>query len=899
MISKPDICRNCALYSKGTGFVPPQNPPDATTILIGEAPRADDVTNGRPFSDGCGSLLNNLLFRAGLNRSRLAATNTICCRPPGDIHPYDKKYHATSKADGRAAVAYCRQHHLNPVLDQKTKIIATGEAALQALTGKKGILIWRGSPLPLQGQSTLSVIPTLSPIEIVKNFKFTSIVAQDLAKQPKSTPEYYNLFATPEDLKQFTSQKLAFDFEWDYNNDITIAGISSRFFNATVGSWGGNNINEFKRIFENASDLIGHNIIGADTKQFEAFGWTITAKMHDTMLKQHLFQPDFKHDLGFVGSVFTNKIFWKGRGKEEEDEDGNIIGTKEQWKTWNQPDGIPRSIGGYAGCSSADEAYRLYNARDTDGSFQINEALDPLLKQWGLDFVYWNVSVPIAYVVRDIADAGIRIDSGKVDSIRVELEKEVEQLETTLPNGLRPITVAITKSIAAPEGTFKSKSRVCKGTKKAPHGPIELTFRSPRDILQCSDCQKSYGPFKLPVVKKVKVAATKVVRPWTSTAKVQAYAASLKLKQYINRKRGTAGADVNARKGWGRTNPEFKIVDQLKDKITLVNNFAKGALAHEKRLYFNLLVHGTSEGRFSSSGKRKGIDPNIQNQPKSVRKIYIPDYTDWSFLELDYASAENMLTAYLAKDYSRLERLRQPGYSEHLDLARALFDLPNLEKGSKEPVSVTWTEAKKTITITSTQDKLYDVGKIVNHLGNYGGGYKKVSEVLESEGFFYSKAKCKQFVKIRQELNPATALWQEATIEQANRDGYLRNAFGRIRWFSSRSSATQALAFLPASTLADIIIRAMVAHYPVQFQQEIINLQLERTGYFEKLWRISAQVHDSLLLQGPSDYVLAQAAITKAVMEQPWQALQGFSLATEVKIGAPGDSWGQLKVVKL
>lgn len=899
MLEKPRKCFACPLYSIGIGFVPPQNNPTSTTILVGESPKEDDVANGRPFSDGCGSLLNNLLSRAGLQRTNISATNTICCRPPGDIHPYDRKYHATSKANGRAAVAYCRLHHLDPVLDQKTKIIATGEAALQVLTGKKGILVWRGSPLPLTGEDKLKVIPTLSPIELVKNMKFASIVAQDLAKQPLPVPEYYNLFASSDDLRQFTSAKLAFDFEWDYNSNITIAGISDRFFHAITGSWQSENIQEFKRIFESATDLIGHNIIGADTKQFEQFGWNITAKMHDTMLKQHLLQPDYKHDLGTVGSIFTNKMFWKGRGKEEEDEEGNIIGIKEQWKTWNQSDAIPRHLGGYGGCNSADEAYRLYNARDTDGSFQINENLDPLLKKFDLDYVYWNVSVPIAYVVRDIADAGIRIDSTKVDTIRKELEVEVEQLEQTLPTGLKPITIQVMKSVAAPPDTYKPQVKVCKGPKKLNHKPISFEFKSPTDKPWQCECGKVIKPNKWVQIKKVKVPATVVIRPWMSAPKVKAYATSQKLKQYINRKSGNSAADVNARKGWGRTNPEFKIVDVLKDKITLVNNFAKGALANETRLYFNLLVHGTSEGRFSSSGKRKGIDPNIQNQPKSVRGIYIPDFSDWAFIELDYASAENMLTAYLAKDYKRLERLRQPGYSEHLDLARALFDLPSLEKGSKEPVTVSWVESKKTQTVHTTQDKLYDVGKIVNHLGNYGGGYNKVNEVLESEGFFYSIAKCKEFVKIRKELNPATALWQDATIEAALRDGYLRNPFGRMRWFSTRNAATQALAFLPASSLADIIIRAMIAHYPKQFQQKICNLQLQRTGYFEKLWRISAQVHDSLVMQGPAEYAFKQASVTATVMQQPWEALEGFALDVEVKLGKPGESWGQLKAVKL
>ena len=891
MLSKPSFCSKCPMFTIGHGYAPPQLN-SSKLIVLGEAPRQEDVEKGIPFYDGCGSLLNNFLAKNNIERAKINVGNVMCCRPPMDISPADVRFHAISRADAMAAVQYCISHHYD--LESYTKILAVGELALRALTGKRGILVWRGSPLPLEGKNKSRVIPTISPIELMKKMTLASAVINDMGKLPVTPPENYNLFASGADIAAFKSKNFAFDFEWDEHNNITIAGVTDRFYNCLVTEWDGLQ-HEFKRIFESATDLIGHNIIGADTKQFARLGWNITARLHDTMLKQHLLQPDYKHDLGFVASIFTNKTFWKGRGHEEEDEDGNIIATKQQWRTWDQTGAIPREIGGYGGCLSEKEAYRLYNARDTDASFQINAALDPLLAKWGLDHVYWNVCVPIAFIVRDIADAGIRIDNTKVASIREVLLKEVDEIEQTLPDGLRPIEVPVTRSIPAPAGTYKPKTAKCKGKKPNKHEPVEITFRSPGDKLECPTCGLPIKTPKLTEIKRVKVQETETIRPWASSMQVMRYAASLGLKVYMNRKRGTAAADVNARKAWGRTHPEFRIIDQLKDAITICNNFAKDALKTEDRLYFNLLVHGTSEGRFSSSGKRKGIDPNIQNQPKSVRKIYIPDQEDWSFLELDYASAENMLTAFLAGDTERLAQLRQPGFSEHLELAKVLFDAPNLVKGRKDPITVKWTEGKQVFEVNTTEDKLYDTAKVVNHGGNYGMTHVKLQEELEANGFFYSERKCKEFIQKRKELNPKTSIWQDETISRAKRDGYLRNPFGRIRWFSTRSVGTVSLAFLPASTLADIIIRAMIAHYPDRFPNEIARLGLGKTALFEEGWKISAQIHDSLLLQGPSSTIMKQAAKTKELMCQPWPELNGFSLDVEMKGGQC--DWGSLKVL--
>lgn len=855
--------------------------------MVGEASDAHDAEEGRPFAGPSGFWLNNMLQTAGIKRASLDVINTIGCQPPENVYPTDKKWYATSRKAGWEAIEYCNHHHLQPALTKGyDKILALGDQALARLTNRRGILVWRGSPLPLRGDnSRLRVLPTLHPSYLARDPKLVSVTIGDFRKPLEVPPEYYNLYGNSDQLRAWRDKVFAFDFEWDSNNDITICGLAEKFYHTSVWGWFGENIGEFRRVFEEATDLIGHNIIGADTKYFDRLGWRVTAKMHDTMLKQHLVQPDFRHSLAFVSSIFTTKPFWKGRGEEEIDDEGNIINARSQWKTWNTADAIPRELGGYGGCKSDDEAYRLYNARDTDSSYQINTYLDGLLKRYGLEGVYWNVSVPAAYICRDISDRGLRIDPGKVKVIRKELQEKINALDSTLPQELQSYDQPISKQIPAPPGTYKAKLLKCKGSKKAgnTHDQCQWEGFQPGPT-SCPTCGTS-KEVKLAVVKRIKVPSSKHVTPWKSSPKVKLYAKSLGLKMRIDRKKGTESADSLSRKIWGREHGAFRIIDQLKAVGTELSNFAKAEMERIDRLYFNLLVHGTSEGRFSSSGKRKGIDPNIQNQPHSIRKIYIPDNPNYCFIELDYSGGENWLTAWLAQDHIRLTRLGQPGYSEHLELAKRIFELP---EDTTKAQAMEW-DGKD----------LYDIAKHINHGSNYGMTYVKLQEYCEGEGYFFTDKQCKDFIAIGKELNPGTALWQQDVVNRAKADGVLTNPFGRKRWFSSRNTATQALAFLPASTLADIIIRAMIAHHPMRFAPECAALGLQVTGEFLPSWDINIQVHDSLVLQGPAEHWEAQAARTQAIMTQPWTELQGFNLSVEIKAGSPGAAWGELKKVKL
>ena len=74
------LCDMCPL--KGNVPVPAESNPGATICMVGEAPGADEVRDGRPFVGAGGQELQRALNSARLQRRDLHLTNVMLCQPP-------------------------------------------------------------------------------------------------------------------------------------------------------------------------------------------------------------------------------------------------------------------------------------------------------------------------------------------------------------------------------------------------------------------------------------------------------------------------------------------------------------------------------------------------------------------------------------------------------------------------------------------------------------------------------------------------------------------------------------------------------------------------------------------------------------------------------------------------
>ena len=88
-------CRNCPLgqadgvREDGSAFyhVPGEGPENASLMIVGEAPGAEEERTGRPFVGRSGRLLTEILAAAGLKREEIFITSICKCRPPKNRTP--------------------------------------------------------------------------------------------------------------------------------------------------------------------------------------------------------------------------------------------------------------------------------------------------------------------------------------------------------------------------------------------------------------------------------------------------------------------------------------------------------------------------------------------------------------------------------------------------------------------------------------------------------------------------------------------------------------------------------------------------------------------------------------------------------------------------------------------
>lgn len=115
-------CTRCELASSRTQTVFGVGNHNASWLIIGEAPGAEEDRRGEPFVGRAGQLLDQMLQAIGQSRDRVFIANILKCRPPDNRDP---------KPDEAAA---CRGYLERQIaLVQPKIILAVGKIAAQNL----------------------------------------------------------------------------------------------------------------------------------------------------------------------------------------------------------------------------------------------------------------------------------------------------------------------------------------------------------------------------------------------------------------------------------------------------------------------------------------------------------------------------------------------------------------------------------------------------------------------------------------------------------------------------------------------------------------------------------------------------------------------------------------------
>lgn len=181
-------------------FVDYQQPKNFCGIaIVGEAPGADEVKQGKPFVGRSGQLLDKNLKAAGIERAQCLVANVFRYQPPKNkvAHFFISKKMALATGEGMAhewgkfGSACCRQTYAGELENLKAtlvklqpKIIVTlGATSLWALTGLSGILTLRGQLQTCRLMDGVKVMPTFHPSYILRgNWSEESKFMDDLKR---------------------------------------------------------------------------------------------------------------------------------------------------------------------------------------------------------------------------------------------------------------------------------------------------------------------------------------------------------------------------------------------------------------------------------------------------------------------------------------------------------------------------------------------------------------------------------------------------------------------------------------------------------------------------------------------------------------------------------------------
>ena len=140
-------CRRCELYRHATQTVFGEGPLDASIMFVGEQPGDQEDLAGRPFVGPAGTLFDEALEKAGIDRSTVYVTNAV--KHFKFVPRGKRRIHAKPDAGEITACRWWIEHERELIRPSVT--VALGATAARSLLGKTvTISRVRSEPLTLE-----------------------------------------------------------------------------------------------------------------------------------------------------------------------------------------------------------------------------------------------------------------------------------------------------------------------------------------------------------------------------------------------------------------------------------------------------------------------------------------------------------------------------------------------------------------------------------------------------------------------------------------------------------------------------------------------------------------------------------------------------------------------------
>lgn len=805
---RPKTCTRCRLHNYANyNCVPPRGADHPHIMLVGEAPGQEEDRYGQPFVGRSGKLLDELIGKAGIDPRVLRWTNSVRCMPK-----INGKIEKPAPDDVKTCVW---SHLLYEIATQKPHlIVALGKTASVALTGNRsaidrmrgfkhpfrfppdfiawaetqGMILYEGIPektggIPPQQWNPKTcrsieypVVVTDHPAHALrkKGQKIGGLIEGDLIyarkivyNEPRLPDVDYRLVNSVDELNQWADYLvgyyraghtpfLSFDFETGGPDDI--AGL--REFDPTTEivsfqvSWAekkailvpvshpeGNFADAFgiaairaflHRLFvEEGTPIAGANLPFDYQQAFAKFGIRIREIALDVKFAhQCLYAGDEPNDLDYLSAKYVGM---QGYGD----------GLKENMEK------LPKGKKAFQNLP-LDQAYIDYACGDTDSVYRMVPLIQRELVEKGLwdtyDHVFRRALIPIA----EMRINGLPIDHDVYEWLRYEMPQQIEAIMEPIrrspfyPNFLqrRGATPEQIQMLVAGNAPPKVKNDFDFNPNSNPQ-KVELLFDVmglPKNADKISEKTGDPSTDKQVMGELHDLCAS---NGWTDhlavVQAIQEHAVIAKLHSaYI-------------------VNLPSVVHDHGEKRHDLFAHYWPTEL-QPWYCHPRFKLDGTQTGRLSAA------DPAIHNMPgkSAVKRLFKSRWRERGgcHLQFDYGAMEvRILACSVMANDPTLKAAFAQGYDAHKYVASMIF--------GKSIDDVTPDERK--------------VCKTVNFAVLYGAGPDNVAGVVG-----VSRAKAERFISDYLGALPHVRQWKDSIQKFALSQGYVKSAFGRIRYLSTK-----------------------------------------------------------------------------------------------------------------
>jgi DNA polymerase-1 len=529
-----------------------------------------------------------------------------------------------------------------------------------------------------------------------------------------------------------------------------------------------------KTIFEGANTIVAHNIV-YDMKVLHKYGISLEGKkIYDTMIADHLIDENRQHGLKYLAETLLGKETTKYEEAEK------------------------------AGHTS--DIFYEYAINDAVWTWELCMMQQPIMKEQMLVWLFREIEMPFQFVLLDMEINGVLVDVDKVEQIREDLKKAIDNFILEMHSELGEkcsIQVDLDNNMkVVPTLDFNST--------------VVL-----QDIL--------FNRLGLEVVETTKKGAK-----MTGKSTIQRYRKEVKFVELLEK---------------------YKIATKLLNSYFSPDGQILSNLEKDGRVRASILDFGTVTGRLSMRS------PALQTLPKPNDNFPVPSRSAFTagpgrkMFTVDFSNQEGRVTAHLSGDKTYIRQLEE-GWDAHLATANAAFNLGIPE----EELSINHPNYKKHVKKHKTARTK---AKSINFALPYGGTEFAISkamgcskeEALDAINKYYGK-----YSGIKQAMDKAK--------EELNKTGYLTTMFGRKRHFIKYynkytdredypdKAYRQAFNFLVQSASADMMRKALID------TRTLFNEHPEWDA------KILLTVHDEGVFSCKEEYLDEASDATKEVFEK-------------------------------